>query len=88
MHSFKAKFGSKQVVRASRDAFNAVAKQVCKGGNERGAIFCQLKEDGSRFLLTGVYLPPKWANRINKVLQEYKKELQEGYEPEEDDIPF
>jgi len=74
MHSFETKFGSKQVERASRGAFNAVAKQVCKGDGELGAIFCQLKEDDSRLLLTGTYLPPEWATKINKVLQAYKKE--------------
>ena len=77
MHSFETKFGSKQVERASQDAFHAVAKQVCKGDNKRGAIFCQLKEDkGFRLILTGTYLPPEWADKIDEVLRAYRFELE------------
>jgi len=84
MHSFSTKFGSRQVERASQDAFNEVVKQCGEQDGTLGAIFCQLKHDGSRFILAGAYLPPKWATKINEVLHDYKEELLQ----EEDDIPF
>ena len=85
MHSFNTKFGSRQVERASQDAFSEVVKQCGNHNKKRGAIFCQLQHDGSRFLLTGTYLPPKWADKVNKVLRDYKEEL---LQEQEDDIPF
>ncbi len=86
MHSFSTKFGSKQVERASQNAFDDVVIQANKQDGELGSIFCQLKRDNSslRLTLAGAYLPPKWATKVNKVLQDYKEELRQ----EEDDIPF
>lgn len=78
MHSFKTKFGSRQVERASQEAFDAVVAQAskCEPGKKLGAIFCQLQKDSSgRFVLTGTYLPPKWGDLINEVLQAHNKEL-------------
>ncbi len=77
MHSFKTKFGSKQVERASQEAFNDVVAQASKQEPDRelGSIFCQLQKDPfGRLILTGTFLPPEWSNKINEVLHAYSKE--------------
>ncbi len=82
--SFTIKFRSKHVVRAARGVFHQVKVQSGKGDGKLGAVFCQLKEVDTpllpgdptpKLLLTGVYLPPKWASRINRVLHHYQDEL-------------
>lgn len=85
MHCFSTKFGSKQVERASQNAFDDVVIQASKHDGKLGSIFCQLQRDSSslRLKLTGTYLPPEWSDKINKVLQDYKEELQL-----DEDIPF
>ncbi len=75
MHSFNTKFGSKQVERASEKAFDDVVVQASKLDGQLGSIFCQLKRDNrGRFLLRGMYLPPKWAAKVGRVLKAYEAE--------------
>ncbi len=82
--SFEIKFKNKDIAHAARRVFHKVKVQSGKADGKLGAVFCQLKEvdypllpedPGPKMNLRGTYLPPKWADRINRVLRRYHDEL-------------
>ncbi len=80
-HDFQIEFRNIPITNTAKTAFEAVDEQHRKKDGDLGAVFCQLREQRTLFggsdgrvHLSGSYLPPKWAARINRVLEAYREE--------------
>lgn len=72
--SIRSKPLSEAVAPALQEAHDAWEKMFRDGVDTRGAVFCQIKEDGGRLTIIGNFVEGKYAERIQRVLKKYKRE--------------